>query len=195
MKKSDLISGCDKSLVESLKEGEVRAFETLFNRYNKKMYGFALGYLKSTTEAEGLVQDVFSKVWEKRNSLKPEYNFKSYIFTIAFNLIKKTFIKRSRMRNYIDSKDKRVDFDQSTLSQIDYNFMMERIMELVDEMPLRRRETFVKSRFEGLSVKEIAKEMSVSPKTVENQITSALKFIKANWRFNETSNNVNTTCF
>ncbi|NMH88619.1 sigma factor-like helix-turn-helix DNA-binding protein [Flavivirga algicola] len=52
-------------------------------------------------------------------------------------------------------------------------------------MPTHRRETFVKSRFDDLSVKEIAKEMNISSKTVENQITFALKFIKANWEFDK----------
>ncbi|AUP77418.1 RNA polymerase sigma factor [Flavivirga eckloniae] len=185
MKKDLFILNSDRALVESLKEGKIKAFEKLFNKYSKNLYGFALGYLKSPVEAEGVVQDVFSKVWEKRADLKPEHSFKSYIFTIALNLIKKIFIKRNKIRTYLNSKEKVIDFDQSTLSQIDYNFMMKRVMELVSKMPDRRRETFIKSRFDGLSVKEIAKEMNVSPKTVENQITSALRFIKLNWDFNE----------
>ncbi len=193
MKKEVLIINHDRSLVESLKEDEIWAFEALFNQYNRRLYGFALGYLKSPVEAEELVQDVFSKIWEKRRLLKPERSFKHYIFTIAFNLIKKIFIKRSRIRTYLDSKEKIIDFDQSTSNQIDYNFMMERIMILVAKMPTRRRETFVKSRFKDLSVKEIAKEMNISPKTVENQITSALKFIKANWEFDESRDNIYIT--
>ncbi len=175
----------EKALVECLKKGDIKAFESLFKLYNRKLYGFSLGYLKSPVDAEGVVQDVFSKVWEKRASLKTECSFKSYIFTIAFNFIKKVFNKRAQIRTYLNSKVEIIDLDQSTLSQIDYNFMMDRIMEIVSKMPARRKETFIKSRIDGLSVKEIAKEMNISPKTVENQITSSLKFIKSNWDFKE----------
>ncbi|GAA3612834.1 RNA polymerase sigma-70 factor [Flavivirga amylovorans] len=193
MNNQSIILNSDRVLVERLKDGEIKAFEELFNKYNKNLYGFALGYLKSPVETEGVVQDVFSKVWEKRSSLKPECSFKSYIFTIAFNFIKKIFIKRNKIRTYLNSKEQLIDFDQSTLGQIDYNFMMERIMELISKMPPRRRETFIKSRFDGLSVKEVAKEMNISPKTVENQITSALKFIKANWDYKQIDENVQIT--
>ncbi len=176
----------EKVLVERLKNGDIKAFEALFKFYNRKLYGFSLGYLKSPVDAEGVVQDVFFKVWEKRASLKAECSFKSYIFTIAFNFIKKVFNKRTQIKTYGNSKVEIVDSDQSTLSQIDYNFMMDCVMEIVSKMPARRKETFIKSRIDGLSVKEIAKEMNISPKTVENQITSSLKFIKSNWDFRET---------
>ncbi|MGS0524297.1 sigma factor-like helix-turn-helix DNA-binding protein [Zobellia nedashkovskayae] len=66
------------------------------------------------------------------------------------------------------------------MNLVDYTFLMENLMGLVAQIPERRRETFTKSRFDGLSVKEIAQDMEVSPKTVENQITLALKFIKSN---------------
>jgi DNA-binding transcriptional regulator LsrR (DeoR family) len=51
---------------------------------------------------------------------------------------------------------------------------------LVEKLPLRRREIFIKSRFEGLSIREIAEELKISHKTVENQLTEALKFIRTN---------------
>ena len=171
----------DRLLVGKVKLGCALSYAKLFEIYGDKLYYFALGYIKSPIEAEGVVQDVFVKVWEKRESLKLECSFKSYIFTIAFNLVKKVFNKRKRLRKYIDSKEIIHGFDFSTENQIEYNFMMEWLNNLVGEMPERRRETFIQSRFNGLPVKEIAKEMNVSPKTVENQITAALKFIKAHW--------------
>lgn len=170
----------DKAHVEELKKGSVIAFKFLFDKYGNRLYAFALGYLKSHEEAEGVVQDVFAKIWEKRADLKPECSFKSYIFTIAFNLIKKAFEKRKKGRNYINSKEESETIDISTSNQISYNFLMDQVLKLVEKMPERRREVFVKSRFEGLSGKDIAREMFISPKTVENQITSALNYLRSN---------------
>ncbi|MGS0524365.1 RNA polymerase sigma-70 factor [Zobellia nedashkovskayae] len=168
----------DEFLVKELTSSSSKAYEILFDRYSQRLYYFALGYLKSPSEAEGLVQDVFVKVWEKRASLKPHLSFKSYIFTIAFNFVKKAFIKRSRVRDFINSEEGKISFDYSTSNQVDYNFTMERLKNLVAKMPKRRQETFIKSRFEGLPVKDIAVEMGISPKTVENQITLALKYLR-----------------
>ncbi|WP_289062145.1 RNA polymerase sigma-70 factor [uncultured Zobellia sp.] len=172
----------DQSLVKELRSGSPKAYGILFDRYSQRLYYFALGYLKSPSEAEGIVQDVFVKVWEKRTSLKTDLSFKSYIFTIAFNFVKKTFIKRSRVRDYINSEEGKITFDYCTSNQVDYNFLMDRLISIVSNMPERRQETFIKSRFEGLSVKDIAVEMGISPKTVENQITLALKYLRVHLR-------------
>jgi len=60
----------DTKLVESLKKGDLKAFNDLFAKYYKKLYYFAKGYLHSKEDAEGLVQEIFIKVWENRNDLK-----------------------------------------------------------------------------------------------------------------------------
>ncbi|MDO6519469.1 RNA polymerase sigma-70 factor [Zobellia uliginosa] len=173
-----IVEECDQVSVINLKLGCDVAYRELFDRYNKRLYYFALGYLKSPVEAEGVVQDVFAKIWEKKENLKPDNSFKAYIFTIAYNLIKKNFIRRGRVRDYLASEGVQRGFDLSTTDQLDYNFTMERLKNLVAKMPKRRQETFIKSRFEGLPVKDIAVEMGISPKTVENQITLALKYLR-----------------
>ena len=170
----------DQVLVSNLKAGDIKAYEALYEKYRNRLYHFAFGYLKSHVEAEGLVQDVFVIIWKKRADLKPECSFKSYIFTIGFNQIKGMFSKRTAHRNYMNSKADGESLDYSTMNRVDYTFLMDNLMGVVAKIPLRRRETFMKSRFDGLSVKEIAQEMEVSPKTVENQITLALRFIKSN---------------
>ncbi|MEN8228870.1 MAG: sigma factor [Bacteroidota bacterium] len=58
----------DQQLVKSLKKGDLFAFDQLFTKYSKKLYNFAKGYLDSKEDAEGLVQDVFLKIWEKRKN-------------------------------------------------------------------------------------------------------------------------------
>jgi RNA polymerase sigma-70 factor (ECF subfamily) len=70
------------------------------------------------------------------------------------------------------------DFELETAKKVDFNLLKSKLDDLVSKLPSRRKEIFTKSRFEGLSVKEIADEMNISKKTVENQLTEALKFIR-----------------
>lgn len=169
----------ETSLVKDLSQGNILAFNTLYREYSNRLYRFAFGYLKSEAEAEELVQEVFTIIWEKRASLKEELSFKSFLFTISFNIIRKHF----RTKNYLAEYFKNGigdDLDMQTSHKISYDSLYQYITELVNQLPVRRREIFLKSRFEGYSIKEIADEFQISHKTVENQLTSSLKFIRTN---------------
>jgi RNA polymerase sigma-70 factor (family 1) len=166
-------------LVKSLSKGNLLAFNTLYNEYSGRLYRFAFGYLKSEDEAGELVQEVFTTIWEKRSNLKEELSFKSFLFTIAFNIIKKHFRTRTYLNEYF-KKGIGDDLDMQTSQKITYDSLYQYVTELVNQLPERRREIFIKSRFEGLSIKEIAEKLGISHKTVENQLTDALKFIRTN---------------
>ncbi|OFY67656.1 MAG: hypothetical protein A2V64_00820 [Bacteroidetes bacterium RBG_13_43_22] len=166
-------------LVKSLSKGNLLAFNTLFREYSGRLYHFAYGYLKSETESEELVQEVFTKIWGKRTELKHELSFKSYLFTIAYNIIRKHFRTKAYFSEYLKSGISS-DLDMQTSEKITYDSLHKYIAELINQLPARRKEIFVKSRFEGLSIKEIAEELKISHKTVENQLTDALRFIRIN---------------
>jgi len=166
-------------IVKSLSKGNLLAFNTLFSEYSGRLYRFANGYLKSDAESEELVQEVFTIIWEKRAELKEGLSFKSFLFTIAFNIIRKHFRTKAYLSEYLKSGISS-DQDMQTSEKITFNSLQSYISELIDKMPERRKEIFLKSRFEGLSIKEIAEELKISHKTVENHLTSALKFIRTN---------------
>ncbi len=174
----------EEQLVKKLKKGDILAFNELFDFYGKRLYSFSMGYLKSDPECEELVQEVFTKVWERRSELKEELSFRSYLFTIAFNIIRKYFRSRIQQSKYIESSVLN-DFHLETSENIDYNSLKKHIEDIVSAMPARRKEIFIKSRFEGLSVCEIAQELNISRKTVENQLTEALKFLRNNLTRNQ----------
>ena len=167
----------ESELVKALSKGDIKAFNNLFLIYGNRIFRFAVGYLKSEVDAEELVQDVFLKVWEKRFELKENLSFKSYIFTIAFNIIRKHFVKKALTTKYFEQQVIE-EADLSTIQNIDFQSTKKAIDQLVEQLPARRKEVFIKSRFEGLTVKEIADELGTSPKTVENQLGEALKFIR-----------------
>jgi RNA polymerase sigma-70 factor (ECF subfamily) len=166
-------------LVHNLSKGNLLAFNTLFKEYSGRLYHFAFGYFKSEPEAEELVQEVFTIIWEKRADLKKELSFKSFLFTIAFNNIRKHFRTKTYLTEYFKT-GMSDDTDMQTSQKINYDSLHQYITELVNQLPGRRKEIFIKSRFEGLSIKEIAEELKISHKTVENQLTDALKFIRTN---------------
>ncbi len=167
----------EPQLVKSLSNGNLLAFNTLFFEYSGRLYRFALGYLKSSVEAEEVVQEVFTKIWEKRADLNEDLSFKSYLFTITFNMIKKHFRTKTQISKYLNSETND-DLDMQTSQKVTYDSLYQFITGLVDQLPERRKIIFIKSRFDGLSIKEIAEELGISHKTVENQLTIALKFIR-----------------
>lgn len=179
MSDTSLIS--ERRLLAQLKKGSLIAFDGLFDHYSSRLFYFAFGYLKSEADAEEIVQEVFMKVWERRTFIKEELSFKSYLFTIAYNAIQKQFIKRNYQREYCNSLLLSADeTDNVTVEGVNYHSLKELVDRLVNQLPPRRKEVYIKSRNEGLSTKEIAQEMNISIKTVENQLTQALKFLKEN---------------
>ncbi|HBL76751.1 MAG: hypothetical protein A2W90_23430 [Bacteroidetes bacterium GWF2_42_66] len=166
-------------LVEQLKRGDAAAFDALFEEYGQKLYGFAFRYLKSEHETEELVQEVFVRIWENRKFLKTEYSFKSYLFTIALNHIRKFFNKKAISLRYItEAKGGTLDLDNSTVESIDYASILEQIDRIVEKLPERKKLIFLKSRKEGKSSKEIAEELQITVGTVDNQVSDALRIIR-----------------
>jgi RNA polymerase sigma-70 factor (ECF subfamily) len=165
-------------LVRKLKSGDLNAFNQLFDLYSSKLYRLAYGYLKSKADAEELVQDTFCKIWERKNDLKEEFQFRSYLFTIAFNHIKKHFRSRALLNRYMESAALTSSEDTHTDEDINYLSLKRLVDRLVDEMPEKRKAVFIKSRYEGKSATDIASEMNISKSTVENHLNQALRYLK-----------------
>lgn len=166
-------------LVKDLSCGSILAFNLLFKRYSGRLYRFAYGYLKSEAEAEELVQEVFAIIWEKRTQLREELSFKSYLFTISFNIIRKFFRQKAYLAGYLNSGLYN-ESDLNTSDNIIYDSAYQYLRELVDKLPRRRKEIFMMSRFQGMKIQEISEELHISHKTIENQLTETLKYLRKN---------------
>ncbi|MBR8534121.1 RNA polymerase sigma-70 factor [Carboxylicivirga sediminis] len=167
----------NKALVNKLAKGDIRAFDQLFEQYSQRLYAFAFKYLKSEVEAEGLVQEVFIKIWNKRQQLNADKSFHSYLFTIAFNQVKKHFEKRQVIHNMVDVLAPDIA-DDSTEKGILYRSILHQVIDLLNELPEKKRKIFEMSRFQGLPSKEIAKNIGLAPKTVDNQISEVIHYLK-----------------
>jgi len=169
----------EKQLVLLVRNNDVDSFNKLFFKYGEKVFCFAFSLLKNREDARAVVQETFSRIWERRKEIDPSRSFKSFLFKISYHLIIDQLrhrLKEKEYRHYLG-----YFFDASFRGDEnapDREILMEAIEKAVDELPAKRRDIYKLSRCEGLSYKEIAGRMDISVKTVENQIHLALKHIK-----------------
>lgn len=167
-------------LVSRLRNDDVKAFDSLFQIYSKRLYRFAFSLLKNREDSEGIVQEVFLRVWSKRADIDSTRSFKSYLFTISYNLIMDELRLRLKQKDYLSNLDNFFDIEEiNSGHEADYNLLKSQIDNLVDELPEKRKQIYLLSREKGLSHKEIAGKLNLSVKTVENQINLALRFLKS----------------
>ncbi len=169
----------DAELAQRIKLGEKPAFQELYERYAPRIYHFSNSYLKNETDAEELVQDVFLKIWEKREILEASQNLKAYIFKIAVNSIY-DFIRRKNIENaYKDfSRLNYTNQNDDTWHSVVYEEMKTTLDTLIQQMPEQRRRIFDLSKNKGLTNDEIALRLGLSKRTVENQLYRAVSFLK-----------------
>ena len=171
-----------------LEKGEKYAFETLFRLYYKKLVQIAKGYLLYQQEAESIVQNVFLKIWENKESLGEVTNINGYLYTMTKNLCLDQLKHERVKRNYIDNSYR-------IKSEIQYNFIQDetaslllenelesKIVQSIDLLPKKCKNIFKKSRLEGLRHSEIAEQMGISHKTVDSHIASALRHMRLHLR-------------
>lgn len=169
----------EKNLLSALKNGDVKAFDKLFADYGKRLYHFAYGYLKSREDAEGLVQEVFLKIWKNRDNLNPDLSFKAYLFKIAYHYILEFFEKKNRAKAYQHQIiEEAIEFTDETNERLNYQMLLEKVETLIEKLPSRQKEILLKRKKEGIPVKEIAEQLGISPKTVENHLAEAIKNLK-----------------
>jgi RNA polymerase sigma-70 factor (ECF subfamily) len=169
----------DKEIVEQLRGGSKEAFRLLFDELGPKIHAFAFSYLKNEADAEELLQDVFLKLWEIRSSLDSSRNIKSLLFKICINLIY-DFIRRKNIEQaYLEYSGRNNSVNvENTWNEVIYNDMLNNLQRLVANMPEQRQRIFRLSREDGFSNEEIAKQLDLSRRTVENQLYRAVSFLK-----------------
>jgi len=169
----------DTKLISRFRNGDMEAFRKIYDSYCEPLYRFAYSYLKDSFEAEEIVQDVFLKVWEKREEVDEQKSFKSYLYRITVNKVFNELKHRVVKQKY---EQHALNFDQITSetpeSSIQFQELNKKLEHLLAQLPEQQRNIFIMSRWKGLSNAEIAENLSLSIRTVENQIYRAAKFIK-----------------
>lgn len=172
----------DEDLVGLLKEGEVPAFEELYNRYWDKLYNAAAKRLSSGDIAEELVQDFFTSLWINKAKLAIHTSFSNYVFSairyLVYNQYQKESVRRIYQENRQRSSLREENFSNSTEDIIAFRELNKVLEEGVGKLPSKCRAVYELSRKEYNNNKEIAILLGISEKTVENHLTKALRNIR-----------------
>lgn len=165
--------------VFALQRGEPSAVDYFFNKYANQLSRFVFSYLKSEADTDEIVQEIFIKIWEKRKNIDPNQAFQKYLFTIAINSIRKSFLQKAREEKFkLELYDVLMDQNKQESEEINYHLYLKILVDQIEMLPEKRKEIFVMHKKEGLTVNEISEILGISPKTVENQLTSAMKSIR-----------------
>ncbi len=164
---------------EGLKKGDRQIFEELFHRYYAELCHYALRFVPDEDTAEEIVQELFFRMWEKREQVKINTSIESYLFIALRNLAMNYISSRKihdRYRQFEAQQSKTgLEFPTDALEEED----MQRIMkQAVAMLPEKRRQIFELSRFEHLKYEEIAKKLNVSVKTVETHMSKSLSQLR-----------------
>ena len=167
----------DNNKIEALKSGDEKVFEELFIAYFSKVRAFINGIIKSEDDAQELAQDIFVKIWTDKENLDSRKSISSLIYVMArnaaFNYLKHKVVER----NYIESLDSSEYVDTPE----DNFFATEKALLLdlyINRMPIQRKKIYKLSKEEDLKNSEIAEKLGISKKTVENQLSLALKDLR-----------------
>jgi RNA polymerase sigma-70 factor (family 1) len=164
----------DKLIIKNLKDGDVLSFDSIFKKYNKKVYYFAISYLKNKEEAEDVVQEVFMNLWKHRDQINEYYVFSKYLFKITYNAICKKFRKQASDKKQLEETLHNILIeDDSTNLEIEYNNLLETANSLISKLPSRQKSIFLLSLNEQLTNEQIAQKLKISIKTVENYLAAA----------------------
>jgi len=172
----------EKQLLLQIKKGDQNAFKNIFYDYHQSLYRFVLYKIKDEDLADDITQETFLRVWKNRNSLKEDKSFFALIAKISSNLCYDYFRHqevRNRHKNSVSDFLKHENQDPESINQGET--LQTEIFRLINEkLPDKCRNIILLSRIEGKSNQEIAEILSISLRTVENQIYRGIKILKKN---------------
>ena len=166
-------------LIRQLKSGHEAAYELLFREYYKILTVFANKYLTDLEAAREIVQDLFVNLYEKRENLEINSSLKSYLFRSVHNRCINQINALKIRSQYAEQAGYYADIQENSLeNEVNKTELEQALYQAISELPPKCRIIFKMNRFEGLSNSEIADKLTLSKRTVETQISKALKTLK-----------------
>jgi RNA polymerase sigma-70 factor (ECF subfamily) len=169
----------DNLLIENIRKGDIRSFERVFMLYAENLVRYATTIVKDTEEAEDIVQQLFVSIWEKKGIPEMNTSLKSYLYRSVFNTslnkIKQIKVRASYASDTIHTSD---GLTPGTEQMLEQKETMALIEQAINELPEQCRRIFKMCKLEQMRYQQIADELSISIKTVENQMGKALKHMR-----------------
>ncbi|MDN5204353.1 RNA polymerase sigma-70 factor [Fulvivirgaceae bacterium BMA10] len=166
-------------LLTKVREGNEKAFETLFDIYKDKVYAFSYKILKSKDLADDVAIEVFTKIWKNRASIQPGLAFQAYLFRITknhiINFLNKASLDAKVQEQLITSVN---HHRSSTEEEIIYKDYLTLAEQAISQMPKQRRQVFRLKNEQGMSYEQIALHLGVSKNTVKSHLTAATAHLR-----------------
>ncbi|AYB29064.1 RNA polymerase sigma-70 factor [Chryseolinea soli] len=170
----------EEDLIRRINDGDERAFKLVFDLYYRPLTLFAMKYVREVEDAKEIVQDFFVRMWSKRDTLEIRFSLRIYLYrsvrNACLNFIASDKVEKKRMMGY---QHPQISNDNA-LEHMMAAEQEELLMRAIDNLPEKCRRIFVMSRMNRLSHQAIATQLNLSVKTVEAQISIALKRL-AEW--------------
>ncbi|WP_072053068.1 RNA polymerase sigma-70 factor [Hymenobacter terrenus] len=173
----------EQNIGEAIRQGNEPAFEAMFRLHYAPLCRYARQLLPDADDAEEAVQATFVTIWEKRATLDVSISFKAYLFRAVHNRC----LRRLQHENVRDKHREQVLVTDNGLAASPVETLLgdelaSRVQQAIQRLPEKCRLAFTLSRYDELSYAEIADQLNISPKTVENQIGKALRLMREELR-------------
>ena len=170
----------DNSLKNALAKGEKGAFKFLMDNYFKKLCAYAYSLCHDKNQAEDIVQNVFLKLWRKKENIKNVHRLSSFLYRSVYN----EFIDQYRQTKEVTTLEKKHIESLSLIleeeSDKDLDDLVEKVQQEIEHLPPKCKKTFLLSKKEGLTNFEVAEYLDISVKSVEAHITKAYSILRKN---------------
>ncbi len=172
---SNIDTGQD--LLSLIERGDQEAFTSFYSSSFKKLILVSDKYVKSVHVAEEIVQNIFLKIWEDKDLLADVKSIQSYLYRSVVNA-SINYVNRERNieKHHHKIAEHLTEEDLDTLNE--QNELIVLLYEEIDRLPVKCQQVFKLSRLEGLKYKDIALQLNISEKTVENHMGNALKTLR-----------------
>lgn len=173
-------NGEEEQCVQEIKKGNKVVFEQVFKFYYDSLLRFAFRYVESEVVAEGLVQDVFLWVWDNREEWNVEEKLSTYLYrAVKYKAVDHWRHERTKQKYMEDFSERTVSHTEpQTIDEAQEDKFVQHVQNAIEELPKRARMVYKLSRLEGLTYREIADVLEISPKTVETHMSRALDSLR-----------------
>lgn len=169
----------ERELLDKMIQGDESAFTLLYRSYSSLLFAKINRMVNDQETAKELLQDVFFKLWLQKENIDLEKSFRSFLFTIAVNLVYDHFRKIAKDRKYAQSVlETAVDYYTHSEEALENKESMKLIKQAIDLLPPQRKQIFMLCRFEGKTYEQVAELLSISPSTVRDHIVKGNKTVK-----------------
>lgn len=169
----------ERTILEQLSLGDENAFKELFMHYHQKVFLFVLGLVKSEEGADDLTQEIFIKIWTKRDLMKDVNSLDAYLFMVSkytvYSYLKKNKAFFEDIETVKENQNLQSENPHEELVAKDLSLLIDMI---VESMPQQRKLIYTMSRKKGFTNQEISEKLNISRRTVENHLNLALKDIR-----------------